>query len=279
MYAEINGNRLYYEQLGEGNAPAILCFHGAPGLGDHREPRRAFGPLSDRYRVVVYDARGSGDSGVNPPFTHAQWVEDAEALRRHLGLGRVVIAGGSYGGYIAQEYALAYPENVLAMILRDTACHSGHRREARENALRSARAAEIDFAALDRMFAGQMASDEEMKEVWRQIQPLYNVRYDPRAGEERLKTMRFHHQTHNFAFAKNLPGFDLRARLPSIQAPTLVVHGRHDWIVPWRCGEEIAGLIPNARFEIFEHSGHSPQLEEPERFLALVRSFLLEVLA
>jgi proline iminopeptidase len=74
MYAEINGNKLYYEVLGERNTQAILCFHGAPGMSSHREPKASWGRLADRYKVVVQDQRGSGQSGLTPPFTHKQWV-------------------------------------------------------------------------------------------------------------------------------------------------------------------------------------------------------------
>jgi len=68
--------------------------------------------------------------------------------------------------------------------------------------------------------------------------------------------------------------YDLKPHLPSIRVPTLIIVGRHDWITPVECSEEIHRLIPNSRLEIFENSGHSPQLEEPERFQQVVREFL-----
>ena len=59
-----------------------------------------------------------------------------------------------------------------------------------------------------------------------------------------------------------------------MQVPTLIVVGRHDWITPVEAAEELAGLLPSAELVVFEDSGHAPQLEENERFIALVGDFL-----
>jgi proline iminopeptidase len=277
MFVEINGNQLYYEELGEGNAQAILCFHGAPGLGDHREPRGSWGRLADRYRVIVQDQRGSGQSGLNPPFTHEQWVEDTEALRRYLGLGQVVVAGGSYGGFLSQEYVLAYPSNVLAVMLRDTSSDHGWEEQAEVNALVSPRVKDtLDYEKFRRIMDGRCVSDDDMRDCYAEIQPLYNVNWDPVADAERLKRIPFHHATHNYAFTHNLPGWDLKPRLGEIQVPVLITHGRHDWIIPLEAAEEMARLLPGARLVVFENSGHSPQIEEVALWEAAVRQFLAE---
>jgi proline iminopeptidase len=89
-----------------------------------------------------------------------------------------------------------------------------------------------------------------------------------------MKSMVFRAETHNIAFSQNLPHYDLRDRLHTIQVPTLVVVGRHDWITPVASSEEIVSLIPNAELVVFENSGHSPQLEENEKFVKTVRDFL-----
>lgn len=277
MFAEINGNSLYFEELGAGNQQAILCFHGAPGIGSHKEPRASWGRLADKYRVIVQDQRGSGQSGLNPPFTHRQWVEDAEALRRHLNLGKVIVAGGSYGGYLAQEYALAYPENVVAVMLRDTAADHTHDKEAEANAIASPRVKDkLDYAKFRRIMDGACLSDEDMRDCFAEIQPLYNVNWDPAKDVERLKTIQWHHATHNYAFSQNLPHFDLKPRLHEVKVPVLITHGRHDWIIPIGAAEEMARLYPNARLAVFENSGHSPQIEEVERWEAEVRKFLAD---
>jgi proline iminopeptidase len=277
MWAEINDNRHYYEVLGAENGQAILTFHGAPGMGSHREPLASWGRLADRYKVVVQDQRGSGQSGLNPPFTHQQWVEDAEALRQLLGLGRVIVAGGSYGGYLSQEYALAYPESVVAVLLRDTGADHSHDKEAEAQALASPRTRDkLDYTKFRRIMDGQCLSDDDMRDCFAEIQPLYNVNWDPAKDAERLYTTPWHHATHNYAFSHNLPGWDIKPRLHEITVPVLITHGRHDWIIPVAAAEEMQRLYPNAELAVFENSGHSPQIEEVELWEQTVRRFLAD---
>jgi proline iminopeptidase len=123
---------------------------------------------------------------------------------------------------------------------------------------------------------GKCLSDEDMRDCYAEIQPLYNVNWDPVADARRLKSIHFHHATHNYAFTHNLPGWDLKPRLKEVKMPVLITHGRHDWIIPVEAAQEMARLYPNARLVIFENSGHSPQIEEVERWEAEVRGFLAD---
>jgi proline iminopeptidase len=273
MNVTVHGARLRVDVQGEG--PALYAHHGAPGLGTHATPKRAFGPLADRYRVVTFDARGSGESEARPPFTHAQWVADLDGLRDHFGDERMILTGGSYGGYIALEYVLTHPERVSHLILRDTAASHRFEAQARRNAL--ARAKEfpgIDEALLDRLFQGRVESDEAFAAAFAAIAPLYDAHYDPEATAARGRAATFRAATHNAAFGTAVPAYDLRARLHEIRVPTLIVVGRHDWITPVEASEEMAAGIPGAELVVFENSGHSPQLEENERFIEVVRDFL-----
>lgn len=273
MFVTVNGARLRTDVQGDG--PPIYAHHGAPGLGTHATPKRAFAPLADAYRIVTFDARGSGESDALPPYTHAQWVADLDALREHFGDERIVLTGGSYGGYVALEYVLAHPDRVSHLILRDTAASHRFEAQARRNAL--ARAAEfpaIDETLLDRLFGGRVESDEDFAEGFAAIAPLYDAHYDPEATAARVRAATFRAETHNAAFSRNIPGFDLTDRLGEIEVPTLIIVGRHDWITPLEASEELAAGIPSAELAIFENSGHSPQLEENERFIAVVRDFL-----
>ncbi|MBF8191406.1 alpha/beta fold hydrolase [Nonomuraea sp. K274] len=259
--------------MGPEGAPAVIVHHGAPGLGGRAEPRRSFGPFADTMRVVVFDARGSGESGDDEPFTHAQWVADVEALRRHFDLGRIVMAGGSYGGFIAMEYTLAHPENVAALVLRDTAANTDYDHLAVERARTTDRVT-IPEWVIERIGTGNFTGDEQFKEYWRAILPLYDHAYDPEAAERKAAETSYHYRTHNAAFGVNMPAYDLTPRLPEISCPTLVTVGRHDWRTPVPASRVIADLIPGSELVIFEKSGHSPQLEEPERFQRVVRDFL-----
>jgi len=269
----INGVELAVEVLGPEGAPVILAHHGAPGLGSRAEPRASFGRLADHYRVVVFDARGSGESDGGGDLSHEQWAADLDGLRAWAGAERVIIAGGSYGGFMAMEYAVRYPERVLAMVLRDTSPDSGNGHLARENALANDRVT-IDMEKFDRIDQGRVRDDADLKDCWREILPLYDFHYDPDATERKVEATPYRFEAHNHAFSVNLPAYDLKPQLPGVTAPTLVTVGRTDWITPVSCSEAIVDLVPGSRLVVFEESGHSPQIEEAEAWTRTVREFL-----
>ena len=273
MFVTINGVELFVDVQGEG--PPIIAHHGGPGMGSHANARAAFAPLADTYQVVSFDARGSGRSGAAPPYTHAQWVADLDALRDHLGFERFIMTGGSYGGYIALEYTLAHPERVTHLVLRDTAASHAYEAQAKATALaRAAEFPDINEADLGRIFAGEMKDDNDFRRVFATIAPLYTASHDPGRTADWLERITFRAETHNAAFSQNIPKFDLTERLGEIAVPTLVIVGRHDWITPLEASQELAAGIPNAELVVFENSGHSPQQEEHERFVEVVRDFL-----
>ena len=278
MFVEINNNKLNVEVMGPEDASLMIVHHGAPGLGSLAEPRASFGPFADEYRVLVFDARGSGQSEGNGPLTHEQWAADVEALREWAGAEQFIMAGGSYGGFISMEYAIRHPERLLAMVLRDTSPDNSNEEMARANALASARV-ELDMGKFTRIMDGTTLNNEDLRECWAEILPLYDHVYDPAAVQRKVDATPYRYETHNWAFTQNMPAYDITGELHKITCPTLITVGRDDWITPVACSEKIAGLIPGSRLEIFEQSGHSPQVEESEKFQRIVREFLAEALA
>lgn len=273
MFVQINNNRLNVEVMGPDNAPVMIVHHGAPGLGTLAEPKASFGPLSDVYKVVVFDARGSGQSEGNGPFTHEQWAADVEGLRQWIGAERFIMAGGSYGGFISLEYAVRHPERLIALVLRDTSADNANEEMARANALSSARV-ELDLAKFHRIMDGSTRDNADLRECWAEILPLYDHVYDPANVQRKVDATTYRYETHNWAFTENMPRYDIKSRLSQISCPTLVTVGLGDWITPVACSETIASLIPASHLQVFEKSGHSPQIEEAEKFQRVVRDFL-----
>lgn len=78
-----DGATLFVKVLGDPSPerPLLIALHGAPGLASHTEPEATFGFLQSKFRVLVYDARGSGISDLKPPYTHERWIADIEELR------------------------------------------------------------------------------------------------------------------------------------------------------------------------------------------------------
>ena len=273
QWVEINGNHLAVEVLGPEGAPVIITHHGAPGLGSRAEPRASFGRLADEYRVVVFDARGSGQSEGKGVFSHEQWAADIDGLREWIGAETIAIGGGSYGGFMAMEYAIRYPHRVAAMVLRDTSPDNENAKASRENAKNTDRV-EIDWEKYDRIDLGKVRDNDDLRDCWREILPLYDFEYDPAAVEQKVEATPYRYEAHNYAFSVNMPNYDIKSQLPGITAPTLITVGRTDWITPVECSETIHRLVPKSELVVFEKSGHSPQIEEAELWTQTVREFL-----
>ena len=175
----INGNELAVEVLGPEGAPVIITHHGAPGLGSRAEPRASFGRLADEYRVVVFDARGCGDSEGSGAFSHEQWAADIDGLREWIGAERIAMAGGSYGGFMAMEYAIRYPDRVSALVLRDTSADNANEHLARDNALASDRVT-IDMEKFDRIDEGRVRDDEDLRGLLARDPAALRLRLRPR---------------------------------------------------------------------------------------------------
>ena len=121
MQAQVNGTTLFYTTHGHG-IPTLLM-HGGPGL-DHTYFRPWLDALGDVAELIYHDHRGNGRSerpSSLDELNHETWVEDADRLRAVLGHERIVVLGHSYGGLLAQEYALAHPERLAGLILCCTA--------------------------------------------------------------------------------------------------------------------------------------------------------------
>lgn len=267
---EVNGVHLVYDDSGRGMP--FVTLHGGPGMSSRQGDWRAFQPLTDEYRLISYDQRGNGESDAGEPYSHEQFVADLEALRGKLALGKIVLLGGSYGGFLALEYALRYPENLLALVLRDTAASNRFQDTSTRRAMESG--LPMDPDRLERLFAGRIESNEDFHDSFGMIMPLYDANYDPEKSAWRLEQVPFRYETHNWAFSRNQPNYDLTGRLHEIRTPTLVTVGRHDWITPVEASEEIHAGVPGSELVIFENSGHGPHNEENERFIATVRDFL-----
>lgn len=114
-----DGHEVYLEQSGNPEGIPALFVHGGPGTGSHKMDRRFFDPA--RYRIISFDQRGSGRSTPHANLennTTVHLVQDIEVIRKHLGIDRWLLFGGSWGSTLSLIYAQAHPQQVLGMILR-----------------------------------------------------------------------------------------------------------------------------------------------------------------
>lgn len=275
-----DGAKLWVKVLGDDlGKPLLIVHHGAPGVSSHLEPEASFGFLADRYRVLVFDARGSGYSDLKEPYSHERWVKDVDVLRRWAGADRFVLAGGSYGTFISLEYALRHPEHLDAVILRGPSAEGP---ATLNNGLEAAlKAVHGDDERQTRMWTGQARDDEDLKVGFEKFAGVFAPPADKMlptperaAPPARRFPPVFHAATHDWAFSKNLPTYDVRERLGSIHVPMLVTVGRYDQVTVPAGAELIAQRVPGAQLVIFEHAGHSVPADEPAKFQATVNSFL-----
>lgn len=264
--ALVNGSELFYLTVGDGLP--CLVMHGGLGF-DHTYLHPWLDPLGDVLHLVYYDHRGNGRSGrpAKETMTHAQFAADADALAQRLGFDKVAVIGHSYGGFIALEFALRHPSRVSHLILLDTAPHFNYVDEIMENARR--------MGATDEMMAAmqeEWTTDEEMRERFRVIFPLYFRNFDPGMAEKLLAKSIV--TVSGSAREGETAAYDVVLRLSEIRIPTLVLVGRYDFICPPSQAQIMHEGIANSERVIFENSGHFPYVEETEAFFAAVRDWI-----
>lgn len=129
-FISINGAALACRISGPENGALFITLHGGRGQGTHESDYAIYSQLDDICRILSFDYRGHGQSSRTKPYTFAQIVEDIEGMRRAFVNSpdeQIIVCGGSFGGFLAQQYAITYPSNVSHLILRGTA--SSHYRE------------------------------------------------------------------------------------------------------------------------------------------------------
>ena len=275
MLANINGAEIYYERVGQGRP--MLVMHGGLGL-DHTYFRPYLDPLADVVELIYYDHRDNGRSSRTADISavsHATWADDAEALRQHLGLERMLLFGHSYGGFLAQEYALKYGDRLDGLILSNTVAVIDYMPTIQANA--AARGGPEQLAALGEAFGRPMTDAEDFRGVWRRLMPLYFHDYQSERGEQMDAATVYSAEAWNHVNTHLLPVFNTLDQLPQISAPTLVLAGSDDWITPVEQTRRLADALPNAELVVFQHSGHFPFIEESAAYLATVRAWLAQV--
>jgi proline iminopeptidase len=283
MFAKIRDTKLYFDIEGAGLVPAgdrmkekpvAFLLHGGPGA-DHTSYKPTFSRLSDRMQLVYIDHRGQGRSarGDKSTYTLDNNVEDIEALRQYLGLDKIIVIGGSYGGMVALTYASRYPEHVSHLIAIATVADSRFLKRAQE--LLAERGTEEQIAIAHHLWNGSFESEAQLHHYFQVMQPLYSITYKPDAAQDTWGRTILSVDAINVAFGGFLRTYNVLSDLPKITAPTLVIGGRYDWICPPEFSEEIAQAIPKSDLRIFENSGHSIRADEPEALLDAIAGFIV----
>ncbi|KAJ4278979.1 hypothetical protein NW764_006336 [Fusarium oxysporum] len=234
-FITVNGAQLAYELSGPKDAPLMITLHGGRGMGDHRSDYKVYSRLNDMIRVLSFDFRGHGQSSRTKPYTFKQIVDDIEGVRQHFSGPdeKVIICGGSFGGFLAQEYAIIYPLKVSHLILRGTA--ASHHHEAGAIKTLEARISKVPSFSKDMLrdkVFGAYDDDEDFRLVHFAMMPLYREDYDANAGLRSCRDTVYVAESHNDLYSQKEKYFDYVDQLGSIMAKTLVIVGEQDWICP-----------------------------------------------
>lgn len=270
---------MYWEQVGNPRGRPVLFLHGGPGAGAGAVHRRFFDP--EFWRVIIFDQRGAGRSrplGSLEDNTTQDLVSDIETLRRHLGLERWLLFGGSWGSTLALAYAQAYPERVVGCVLRGVflgrpaevawfldglaavfpdahASFVGFLPEAERN--------DVLGGYLRRLIDPDPAVHLPAARAWSVYEGscstlLPSPETVTSFAQDRTALGLARIEAYYFANHLFLPPEGLLGSMHRIaRIPAEIVQGRYDMICPPRTAFELAAAWPSARLSIVPDAGHS----------------------
>lgn len=253
------GRIVHYDVAGEG--PVLLLLSGRGGARSSWAPQvEAFAP---HFRVITIDNRDAGESDpAAGPYTMADLADDAVVLLDALGVARAHVMGISMGGMIALQLALNRPPRVARLVLIATTA-GGWPPQVRERLKLPP-----DGWIADPVERARRSYAEIVGPASRALTTAEWEAVAARVRGNRLTMEGYMRQ--NGAVA----GHDVRARLAEIAAPTLVIHGDRDPLVPPGEGQALAAAIPGARLLLLPGVGHLPPFERPAEVQRAVLDFL-----
>ena len=240
-----------------GSEPAVLCIHGYCQSSAYWEA------TVDRLgragvRALAPDLPGFGASAALPgPYTMEGYADGVAGVLDRLGIGRVVLVGGSMGGVVAQHFALRHPARLLRLLLVATgaAIADPTTALAKADALASAPWSEETVRPIVAGFFRQLPAVAQLEKFHRiAAMASHQAAVEAARSNGRSRTLE---------------------RLGEIRVPTLIIQGRHDRARTPEHGALMRDRIPGSRLEVLEESGHTPQLEEAETFHQIALPFLL----
>jgi len=257
-FVENQGTKIYWDEQGQGAPVLLIMGLGYPSYLWHR----ARPMLARRYHTVAFDNRGVGLSDVPPgPYSIATMASDAAAVLDAAGISDAHVFGVSMGGMIAQEFALQYPARTRSLILGCTSPGG-------PSAVRAeTKVADILMA---RGMTLEQAREAILPYIYDPATPREKIEEDVRLRRRWLPSLEGY-----MAQLQGILAWEGYSRIAQITAPTLVIHGKSDALVPPGNGELIAARIPGARLILLEHASHLFLTDQTQAAHKEILEFLL----
>jgi len=255
-FAEVNGQRLRYDDSG-GDGPPVILSHGF--LMDRQMFAPQVADLADIYRVITWDERGFGETEFDgEPFTYWDSARDVFGLLDHLGIERAVLGGMSQGGYLSLRAALLHPDRVRALILIDTQAPPETPDKIAEYRLMVETWVENGYIEdLATVVAGLIIADPALEPEWKAKWRSWDAQRLAAAGGALLDRD------------------DISDRLPELAMPVLLIHGTEDTAIPVDRAHEICAAVEDCRGLVeVEGAAHASNLTHPQVVNPEIRRFL-----
>lgn len=288
-YYTVNGAKLWVVIVGKGDP--LIIIPGGPG--NCHLPYRNLDSLTinSNIQVIYFDpfGRGKSDTAKNvKEYTLERDVEDIEGLRKAMGLTKINLLGHSYGSLVSQGYAIKYPQNLSHLIIAN-GFHSNLMWQANDD--NSNHEIKTNYPEVwDELMAirkeGAVSSDENHQSIYSKVPYGFLYAYNPTNFVLRNKTKSYPHPQNSklyyqmvgadgdFIVGNDIGTFDFRKKLKDLKMPILIIAGRYDRVAIPRMQVEYKTFCPQAKFVMFEKSGHNPQVEEPAEYFPLIKNFL-----
>ncbi len=269
LFIDIEGSALVPDGPALRPKPTLLLLHGGPGY-DHSSFKPLFSQLADIAQVVYVDHRGHGRSDPCPPaeWTLDTFADDVVRLCDALGIGKPIVLGQSFGGFVAQRYLARHPGQPSKVILSSTSARlSLPRKLAMFERLGGAAAR----AAAERFWTAPDAAS--WADYGRLCRPHYNRR--PADSEAAQRTL-FKSEILFHWVATEQQSMDLLPGLARAQCPVLVLAGERDPVCPLADAQDIADALPTqwVQFERFADCGHGVWRDDPDAAFVALRRFI-----
>ena len=283
-YMEVNGTKIWVET--EGTGDPVLLIAGGPG-NSHTYFHPWFSTLAKNHKVIYFDAFGRGKSDRAADTTEYAFnrdVDDIEGLRKALKVEKWTVLGHSYGGMVAQGYALKYTSSLDKLILSNS-FYSGEMWQANDDNC-------------------NYEMRNQFPEVWEKLKKLRNEGYNSSSPEHvaayalpsgllyfydasnaakiSRDSLDFNLKVYytlvgydgDFIIGGDVSKLDFRRELKNLKMPVLIIEGRYDRVAVPKWSIKFKEYAPQAKFVMFEKSGHNPYIEEEEKYFNLLEEFL-----